>query len=276
MILLDDEYNDIYIHVDKKNQYFPFEQMKSVVSKATLIFTKRIKINWGGYSQIKAELILLQEATQKRHMYYHLISGVDMPLKTQEEITKYLHLNYGKEFISASQDVQQDHNIKRIKYYWFLQECIGRNVGRKVVLYEKIEKISLQLQEKMNINRIRTAPITFYKGSNWFSITHELAVWILKQKKIARKYFKHTICADEIFIHTLAKASPFKERLADDDLRCVDWERGTPYTYTVVDFENLISTDKLFARKFDETQDKKIVDNLFAYIVSRMNRERVQ
>lgn len=38
-------------------------------------------INWGGHSQIKCVLIMLQEARKKEYDYYHLLSGVDIPLK---------------------------------------------------------------------------------------------------------------------------------------------------------------------------------------------------
>ena len=54
---------------------------------------------WGGYSQIRSELILFQSAWEHGYEYYHLISGVDLPIKTQDEIHEFFREHYGKEFI---------------------------------------------------------------------------------------------------------------------------------------------------------------------------------
>ena len=45
---IDDERNDVYIHVDKKTKNFDFELVKSYLKKSRLFFTKRIKVVWGG------------------------------------------------------------------------------------------------------------------------------------------------------------------------------------------------------------------------------------
>lgn len=80
---IDDDRNDIYIHVDKKTVDVPFEDIRSTVCHSPLTFIERTFVNWGGYSQINVELALLSEATKTPHAYYHLISGVDFPLKSQ-------------------------------------------------------------------------------------------------------------------------------------------------------------------------------------------------
>ena len=46
---LDDQRNDIYLHIDKKTKSVPFGELKRCVSSARLIFVKRNKIQWGGY-----------------------------------------------------------------------------------------------------------------------------------------------------------------------------------------------------------------------------------
>lgn len=79
---IDDDRNDIYIHVDKKTVDVPLEDIRSAVCHSPLTFIERTFVNWGGYSQINVELALLPEATKKPHSYYHLISGVDFPLKS--------------------------------------------------------------------------------------------------------------------------------------------------------------------------------------------------
>lgn len=87
--LLDYEFNDIYIHIDKKVKDFRFNYFKNIVTKSKIFFVKRFNIKWGGYNIVKAELELLEEASKKNYVYYHILSGVDMPLKKSEEIYSF-------------------------------------------------------------------------------------------------------------------------------------------------------------------------------------------
>ena len=85
--LIDNEKNDIFLHIDKKVKNFDFKKFERMVKKSNLYFTKRIDVVWASSSQIKCELLMLEEATKKgNYSYYHLISGVDLPIKSQEYI----------------------------------------------------------------------------------------------------------------------------------------------------------------------------------------------
>ena len=46
--------------------------------------------------------------------------------------------------------------------------------------------------------------------------------------------------------------SPFKKKLAETNMRLIDWNRGEPYTFRISDISELINSDILFARKIDE------------------------
>ena len=46
-------------------------------------------------------------------------------------------------------------------------------------------------------------------------------------------------------------------------MRCIDWKRGEPYTFQKDDFDELMSSNMLFARKFSCKTDKKIVDMIY-------------
>lgn len=69
MRVLDDERNDIFIHMDAKKRM----GRKSLVgsfSKAGIFLVPRIRVTWGGYSQIACELNLLNFAVSKGHYSY--------------------------------------------------------------------------------------------------------------------------------------------------------------------------------------------------------------
>lgn len=75
-------------------------------------------------------------------------------------------------------------------------------------------------------------------------------------------------CADEVYKQTLLMNSPFKDTIFDSkkdfagDTRLIDWERGHPYTWRSDDLEELITTEALFARKFNSSIDKDIIDKI--------------
>lgn len=86
--VLEDERNDIYIHLDSnvKDRNFLKQELKSDYSKIELI--ERLNVNWGGFSQVRCELNLLKAAVMSDIEYsrYHLISGADLPIKNQDYI----------------------------------------------------------------------------------------------------------------------------------------------------------------------------------------------
>ena len=70
--LIDDEENDIYLHIDKKvkNATEIFKDIiEPVVSKSKIYFISQNNVQWGGYSQIKTELDLLKAAIPQKYQY---------------------------------------------------------------------------------------------------------------------------------------------------------------------------------------------------------------
>ena len=262
--LLDDPRNDIFIHIDKKASNDSDLRESLHTQYATLHFTRRINVNWAGYSQIHAELILLEAATQSDHAYYHLLSGVDLPIKTQDEIHSFFRDNYGKEYMqSEDSGISSELFSYRLQHYHFLQDYIGKQHTLFHRMLRVLEAKSLQLQAKLPVNRLNKIHFPLYKGANWFSITHNMALYILSRKKDIRFYFKHTVGADEIFLQTLAMQSPYAPNIVNDTLRCIDWHRGSPYTFRCEDFDLLMNSGKLFARKFDSQIDMDIVNDIY-------------
>lgn len=117
--LLDDSRNDIFIHIDKKTKNFNFEKYKNKVKFSKIYFIPRIKVYWGGFSQIMAEINLLKFSFNKgrNYRYYHLLSGVDLPLKNQNEIHDFFKQYDGREFIGISKEKKEFK--ERMELYYF-------------------------------------------------------------------------------------------------------------------------------------------------------------
>jgi len=116
---IDDERNDIFLHADRKWHNFDAGKIQSFVKKSRLFFTPRLDIRWGAFSQIECELSLLKMATGNgKYAYYHLLSGVDMPLARQDKIHQFFEENSGKEFVAFDyHDKVLQQDLCRVKYF---------------------------------------------------------------------------------------------------------------------------------------------------------------
>ena len=262
--MLDHPDNDIFIHFDAKVKDFGTEEMQKIrnsLSHAGIFFTRRTSVIWGGYSQIRSELILLEAAVGHGHYdYYHLISGQDLPIQSTEEINSFFEKNKGKQFIETFS--LSEACMDRVKYFYFAQERMGRKELKDLGLFLKlIMKATYVIQNRLKLYRNRK--ISFMRGANWFSITHELAEYILENRKWIRKTFRWTRCCDEVFLQTLIHNTRFEDQISEQGyLRCIDWDRGMPYIWKREDQDYLQKSPMLFARKFDSNVDPDIVEKI--------------
>lgn len=269
--LLDHPRNDIYLHVDKRAADFRPAEFRTIHSR--LILVDRIRVNWAGHSQIRCELNLLKAAVPRKYQYYHLLSGVDLPLRTQNEIHAFFDADPTRNFLRLDKGaVETGWFLPRIRYYYLFQDLIGRNKGIGYSVLGKIQQLLVAVQKKLGL--CRKMYITPYKGTNWFSITHGLAQHILSQEKLIRRQFFHSYCADEVFAQSVAMASEYRQSLVSESLRAIDWHRGNPYTYREEDVDALFDLPKLFARKFDESVDPAAIDRVAARVRERMEQEK--
>lgn len=264
--MIDDERNDIFIHMDKRNTDFSEQQIKEIARKSHVYFTARRKVTWGGYSLINAELSLVEMAVNTgEYKYYHLLSGQDLPIKSQEKIMDFFDRSKGKEFVGFQKYESQFD--ARVNYYYPIQEIVGRKADSFLGF---AQRTFVFFQRFLHINRNKKRGIIFAKGSNWFSITDELAKYMVTNKKWIRKTFKYTRAADEMFLQTLIYNSVYFNNvghvIGDDNaasLRFIDWERGKPYVFKAGDFNELLDSPLMFARKFDADVDSEIVNMLY-------------
>lgn len=267
--LLDDPRNDIFVHIDSKAAFDP-EDWTDVCSRSMLRFLKdRIRVSWGGVSIMRAELALLKESTGcGNYDYYHLLSGMDLPIKSQDVIHEFFDRNSGQEFMHFWKFKKT--TASRFRYYTLFPEGAGKFHTN---LVNNIFK-GLQMAVGYRINR----GVNFRFASQWFSITDTLARYVVSQEAWLEKVFRHTNTCDEIFLATLVWNSPFRERLYVGDesepntvgianLRFIDWSRGEsvrhPWTFRSYDWELLQEVPHFWARKFDERIDGEIIDRIY-------------
>ena len=267
---LDSENADFFIHVDAKAD-FDEERFSAVTERSRVTFVPRRRISWGHFAIAEAELELLRAAAPGRYDYYHLLSGVDVPVKSRAYIEEYFTRAPGTNYVNFLAPEISRADLYRVMFYYPMQRY---NI-RKPAVRRALRNFSAAVQLGFGVDRTRRLPdgFAFQKGAQWFSITHALAAYLLEKEDEICRIFSDTYCPDEMFVQTEIINSPFRDTLPENAfcndyascLRYVDWERGNPYTFTDADLAELLSTPEtaLFARKFDYRSAPAVVDALF-------------
>lgn len=269
--MLDDERNDVYLHVDKRANELSGEVSRFKMKKAGFYMLENpMKVCWGDISQVKVEYRLFEAAlSHGPYAYYHLLSGVDLPIQSQDYIHSFFSANEGKEFVGFWQCPvhQRDLERKVSRYYLFTERLKGgglflhsaSSVSRNIVL--SLQKVSRYR---------RSYELEFKKGPNWVSVTQAFVEYLMEKKAFVMKRFRYTLCPDEIFIQTIVWNSPFRssvysmEDAETGSMREIDWKRGGPYVWQDTDYDELVRSEKLFARKFSSTS-QGLVDRIYKH-----------
>lgn len=277
---LDSENADFYIHINKNAQNVDEQDILSAAVKSRAQIFRKYRITWGADTQIRCELFLMEQAAKGQYDHYHLLSGVDIPLKTGKEIEAFFESQTGS-FLEIKQEQDLTGTLDRVRYYYPLQPYIGRQKADRGFAYALLDQLdyeSQKIQRLLGIDRTKHAPFAYCRGANWFSITHELLAYALSQKKLIKKYFYSTRNADEMFLQCVVMASPLQDAITRDSLRLVDWQRTehggcSPHTFTMEDWDMLTGSDKLFARKFDPDIDGAVIDRLYGRLDERLKEK---
>lgn len=259
---LDDDKNDIYIHWDAKSGKLPALHAE----KACLYFTeKRINVRWGGLSMVNAEYILFEEAVKKGpYAYYHLISGVDFPIKTQDQIHDFFDRNEGMEFIGFADASDDEIRYRANHYFLFSESFKSQNLTKRA-----IRNTVLAFQELFHIQRNRGLCIK--KGSQWCSLTHSFVLYVLDKKDFVLEVFHNTFCPDEMFVQTLCFNSDFYHRVYDTksefngNKRYIKWVDGELRGLEESDMDDMLRSDRMFARKFS-VDNMVLIDKLITFV----------
>lgn len=242
---------DIFIHIDKNSPIAPF--LSALRNHTDLKFiSNRKKITWGAFSMVEATLQSFKEvlATNKPFGFINLISASDYPLKPAGMIHETLQRHVGRSFmemhfsdspwwIEAQSKVQKYH----LAYFNF----VGKH---------KLERLINQ------VTPIRKIPMKmiFTGRSQWMTLCADHVRYVLSyidENPQVVRFFKYTWGPDEFFFQTILFNSPFRSDIVNDNLRYTDWTEGgaSPKVLTGQDFEKLVNSGKLYARKFDVDSD---------------------
>ena len=247
--MLDVPESDFYIHFDKKVQTLP---EISIERGRLTVLKDRIDVCWGTVSQIKTELLLLETALRNGpYGHYHILSGTHLPLKPVEELIAFYDSHPNEEVMRFWPQDEGDSDFKLRRYHFPMRYF--KNSGHPIhkAVDALIWKALLKIQKVFGIRHHTYCH--FQKTDNWLSLSEAGCSHLVRHKKDILKKYRWSFCGDEYFAATELISTSISEPLRFFDcqsLLYIEFEKGTPKTFSVSAYCHLQKSGALWARKF--------------------------
>jgi core-2/I-Branching enzyme len=259
------------VHVDKKAPQDVLRRVAEGVSPLPEVhLLDRHVCNWGGFGHVAVSLEAIGEIVENGIPcdYAVLLTGQDFPLKSNDEIKARLERHRGFSFLSwfpvpANEEWLPDGGLDRIDrwYFWVrersLQVPSTRGQGR---LGQALTLISGVMPRRRFLPGLRP-----YGGSSYWCLSGDAVSFVhryVRDHPEVVAFFRRVFIPDELFFQTILVNSELRGGIVNDDLRYMRWTAtgAGPEVLRVDDFESLRDTESLFARKFDQGVDGRVLE----------------
>jgi Core-2/I-Branching enzyme len=252
------------IHVDSKTEDAMYRRVvESLSPMANVEFLERHPCYYGGFGHVRATIKGIHELFRRRLPFDHLIllTGQDYPIKSSRQIADFFRGHQGDsfmEYFALPFEEWQHGGMDRIES-WHV-----RIRGRHFLFPP---------DTRFRIKRRFPPGFRPFGGSAYWCLSRECAEYVyrfLRRTPSYIRFFKYVNVPEEMFFQTIVLNSPLKERVINDDLRYLDWRNpavaGGPAVLGTRDFDAIMGSHDLFARKFDTAEDAEILDMIDATI----------
>lgn len=269
------------VHADLKSR-------KAIISElgeySNYILKTSVAVSRAHISIVEASLLLMQESLKLDYDYFHLISGEDLLIKSENELTEIFEdkeANYINAFKLPLSNTKQKNTGYFKQYTVFKDQIPTENYlhyslknGTALVTHYQFPNSVLMKQLNKYFGKYRSywklyhflakrnvPDITFYIGSAWFSVKKSLIEYFVEESNQNRKFllfFRRVAYPDEIYFQTLAMNSAHKSKVVNSDLRYIDWNKTVndgPSILNLSHWDNISKSNGIFARKW-ELKDK--------------------
>lgn len=257
-----------YIQFDK-NSPFSYEdgvRVRAWENTRAVTFNRDLAINWAGFHHLLAMLQLLERSLDNKDaQVFHMVSGQDFPIKSADEIVKFFANNSETQFMenfAMPAGHWTEGGMHRVQYWhfydWFNnKKPVGHFMNRAVGKIQRTFRIKRKWSQFLP---------ALHGGGSWWSITRPCAEYIVKFARMNPDLLhrlKYTLCPEEIYFQTVVMNSQFAKQVVSDHKRYIDWESrngNSPANLDQSDFEKLMSSEKVFARKFEYPVSKELCE----------------
>lgn len=244
------------IHIDERAPDHVFAPLKEyAASHPEVILTPRIRCYWGGFGIANAMIECVRVAARALHAFDYaiLLSAQDYPIKSAVQIDEFLTRNKGSEFIESFPLAKPNRWTSHSGYYQAM------NRVKYWTFFLRSRTFHLPIARKFPFG---WEP---YGGSQWWGLSRDCILYLdnfLQRNPGFVRFFRHVLIPDESMFQSILSNSAFADRIVNNDLRHIDWERPNPkYPRTLEeeDFDILRTSPKLFARKFDPERSGELL-----------------
>ena len=240
-----------YINIFSTKETPPLSRWKDALQKyrdGNLLLVSRYKNARGTFLNVKAVLDGMNHCSGFDYDYFINLSGQCYPIKPpsliKEELerTRVAYLEYFK--LPSKQWEGENGGLDRIGYYYITFAGLRIRIPRT--------------------NSILPYGLEPYGGSNWLCLPKTFVNYVLNyvssHPKVA-DFYRHSWIPEEQFFQTVIMNSTLRSDVVNDDKRYIRWkQKPSPEILTKQDFDVMMSSGKLFARKFDTSIDRNILD----------------
>jgi hypothetical protein len=254
---------DFYIHVDAK---FSIESHAEVAKIPNVyLINNRVDVQWAAFSTIQAELNGLQEILDSARTYdfISLMSGQDYPIKTVDYMHEFFERKKGKLLLKyRAFSGEWEEGMNRVNRY----HLTDFKFKGQYFLERLINKLVKRTDQPKGMK--------FYGSSMFWVISPEAAEYVLltvdRDPKMKR-FFKFSWAPDEFLFQTILLNSPFAGQVINENCHYYKHPPQTPSpkTFDLSDFNDIIASDRLYARKFDMSKSPELFDNIDEFLLKQ-------
>lgn len=255
---------DFYIHIDKK---VPIEPFQSELRDMPNVFfvNERIRVYWGGYSQVEMQLSMIREMLSKNFHYLRVINltGMDYPIVEKEVLDEKLS-NSQIEYIcgfDVKNEIEPGKRKMEQKYSCFYL----------MDTFRILRALMIRLRIPRPFYRKFDYPLFF--GSEYWALTYECISELyenFKKNKQLQKLLRFSFVPSEAWVHTMFYNSCWRDRAIHEPV--VKYEgliSLSPVSFFIYtdsikilneeDYENVVHSGRLFARKIIKGKSDRLI-----------------
>jgi len=206
----------VFLHIDKgadRKQFLLSIDQNHFPYLNILPKNRSVKVNWGGYSVVKAEFELIKYIVDKEPSFKKIVflSGEDYPIRPIMEFEEYLSsrenivaLQQIKPDMSKGPDFIENLRFSRIGKIHNLDLIILKGYKKRNFLSTKIFHSPHKILKRLNIPNRKIQPTSrYFVGSQWIAISSAFAKVLLTKEVSIQKEFRYSFAPDELAFQTI-------------------------------------------------------------------------
>ncbi|MBW3091717.1 glycogen branching protein [Bifidobacterium sp. 82T10] len=251
---LKDNHN-ILLHVDASSTVIGDDDVARFNMLENTYAEKRHAISWGSYKHLLALLELTRRAVActEGDGYIHLISGQDIPIRSDAEFGQFFDGDHRIYMDCRTVDQMAPHQkaMYQLKNRFWRYDYWNKTV-------HALRDIDIALQKTLHIvNDSFGGETNLAQGLVWMSLPVDAARYVLDFVDAHPKFMKDLYQAqipEEFLFQTVLVNSPYAKDIVPDNLRYMDWHKrngSLPAYLDASDYPKAMESGSFFARKID-------------------------